>query len=596
VSPSRSYQILNLVASGGTAVLYKAIQTSLERTVAIKKLHHHLTEDENFTRRFELEAKAAASLDHDNIVKIIDFGAYGDSYHMIIEFIEGQSLREILDNWRQVPVDATHAVVLQVCLGLEHAHAKGIVHRDIKPGNIMLTRSGRVKITDFGLAKLTQGTTQHTAANSILGTPLYMSPEQAFGESVDHRSDIFSLGTLLYEMLTGIQPFRDENYMGVIQNIINRNAPHPSKYNIEIPTSVQSLLGKAMNKSREARFQNAAEFRKAIEKYLGLERLNAASESLKALLQTSGETMALTQMQPARVPKLRRVRRGFVVTLIVGLVVGAGGLGYTLAPEGVERQVRNIYSRAKNIGSSERPVKTSNLSGAQILDPMSAVGQPDSLASRPTAGDNTAAVHGPTALSDSMALTPVDTTLAQSTQVPSPTETQPAAVQNQAASPAPVEPEKPAEEPKPAPVKVAKKGWLSVKVEPWAEIYVDGRYRGDSPASRIALERGAHQLECRKPKHGTYRETVNITAGEFSTRSVVLKKLTGKIALSTIAGAEVYLDGSLIGVTPLNGPIKVDVGSHLVTVKKAGYNVWNNSISVETDQLMPLKITLSPMY
>ena len=308
MSDVKNYQILELVATGGTAVLYKAVQTSLDRVVAVKKLHHHLTTDENFTRRFILEAKAAASLDHENIVKIIDFGVEDGTYMMVMEFIEGESFRDILDKWKQLPANFALAVCHQVCMGLEHAHAKGIIHRDIKPGNVMLTRMGRVKITDFGLAKLAQEQTQHTAANSILGTPLYMSPEQAFGESVDQRSDLFSLGTMLYESLTGCQPFYGENYMGVIQNIIHQNAPNPARFGVDLPSGVEAILLRAMHKNRDNRFQSAREFRQAIEKHMGLEALKDATENLRSLLAADGATMVLPKTERARNQK-KRLRR-----------------------------------------------------------------------------------------------------------------------------------------------------------------------------------------------------------------------------------------------------------------------------------------------
>jgi len=302
---AKKFQIMELVATGGTAVLYRAVQTSLDRVVAVKKLHHHLTTDENFTRRFILEAKAAASLDHENIVKIIDFGVEDGTYMMVMEFIEGESLREILDKWKQLPANLTFALVHQICMGLEHAHAKGIVHRDIKPGNIMVTRAGRAKITDFGLAKLAQSQVQQTAANSILGTPLYMSPEQAFGESVDQRSDLFSLGTVLYECLTGHQPFNGESYMGVIQNIIHQNAPHPSKFGVELPPACEGIVLKSMHKNRENRFQSARDFRIAIEKFLGLDALREANETLKSLLVTDGATVVLPKTERVRIRRRR---------------------------------------------------------------------------------------------------------------------------------------------------------------------------------------------------------------------------------------------------------------------------------------------------
>jgi len=600
VSELNKYQILNLVAKGGTAVLYRAVQTSLDRVVAVKKLHQHLTEDENFTRRFILEAKAAASLDHENIVKIIDFGTDDDGYHMVMEFIEGESFRGILDKWKQLPPDIALAVAYRVCQGLEHAHAKGIVHRDIKPGNVMLTRNGRIKITDFGLAKLTQQTTQHTAANSILGTPLYMSPEQAFGESVDQRSDLFSLGTMLYEMITGIQPFRDEHYMGVIQNIINKNAPHPSKFDVEMPVDVQSILSKSMNKSREARFQSAGQFKKAIEKVLGLRILKESQESLRQLLNTDGETLILPRTLVSQ-KRRRRIRRGFVTALVTTMVFGAAGMGYTLAPERVHDEAQNVVSWFENAIESRtqtRPeMNASNTMGA--ADAYLSTLVPDSTSANPS-GDHssvisdTAAVVPPPAGAEvaatqaALATTKPDSTPVKTTPIYPPTVAVP---------PTPTQPvQTPEPEPVEKPVQV-RKGWLSITATPSVDVYIDGMYRGDaSPGLQVELTSGRHRLECEKPGHVKYEETVHITAGEFSTRRILLKKLQGRLNISTMAGAEVYVDGKLIGVTPLRKALELDAGTHQVTVKKAGFNVWSNQITVNGDETLPLSIILSPLY
>ncbi|MDH3217659.1 MAG: protein kinase [Candidatus Krumholzibacteria bacterium] len=594
MSDGKQYQILKLVAKGGTAVLYSAIQTSLDRVVAIKKLHSHLTEDENFTRRFVLEAKAAASLDHENIVKIIDFGTEAGSYHMVMEFIEGESLRGILDKWKQLPVDVALAVVYQVCQGLEHAHAKGIVHRDIKPGNIMLTRTGKVKITDFGLAKLTQNTTQHTAANSILGTPLYMSPEQAFGETVDHRSDLFSLGTTLYETLTGIQPFRDEHYMGVIQKIINRNAPHPSKFSVEIPVSVQSLLGKAMNKSREARFQSAGDFKQTIERYLGLNQLKEASESLKHLLSTDGATVVLPRTAVDRQRK-RSLRRGFVVALAITTLLGAAGLAYSLGPQAVLKQVEGLVAWFGKSASFMGQGQMSGFSGA---------GSDAYLSS--TLLDSTASTSSDSAgvATDSIGanykLNPKQATRADSAKsntIQPGQKDPPVTAVEHVVEPSTANTDTPKTEKTRTTVKAVRKGWISVDADPWAEVYIDGQYRGDTPpALRVELVHGPHSIECRNPAFTAYHETIHITAGELSTRNIVLTKLTGHIRVSTTAGAEIYVDGVLVGVTPLTKAIELEAGTHQVTVRKVGYHVWDNQIAVDADQTMPLDITLSPLY
>ena len=497
MAEDKNYQIIKLVASGGTAVLYKAIQTSLDRVVAVKKLHSHLTEDENFTRRFILEAKAAASLDHDNIVKIIVFGTEDNEYHMIMEFIEGDSFRAILDRWKQVPVDVALAVIHQVCQGLDHAHAQGIVHRDIKPGNIMLTLSGKVKITDFGLAKLTQSATQHTAANSILGTPLYMSPEQAYGESVDHRSDLFSLGTMFYEMITGVQPFHDESYMAVIQNIVNKNAPHPSRFNIEVPQSVQSLISKAMNKARQARFQSATDFKNAIEKYLGLDQLSAANDSLKHLLDTDGATVMLPKTVHRRTQK-SRLRRGLIAAVAAATLFGAAGVGYTLAPQSIQRQMQNLVSRVVGGHPRQNPPRFSatnagDMGGSYlpgvILDKMVA----SILDSSATTGDSTAAT-GDGGLPQHPAGQPQNATVRPDPIASSGTTTSSTDPRENTLTP------EAETRPKPS----ARKGWILIKVDPWASIYIDGQYRGDaSPTLRLQLKRGPHSLECRSSKYST---------------------------------------------------------------------------------------------
>jgi tRNA A-37 threonylcarbamoyl transferase component Bud32 len=577
VAEGKNYQTIDLVATGGTAVLYRAVQTSLDRVVAVKKLHHHLTTDENFTRRFALEAKAAASLDHENIVKIIDFGVEDGTYMMVMEFIDGESLKEVLEKWRQVPANLALALVHQICMGLEHAHAKGIVHRDIKPGNIMLTRAGKVKITDFGLAKLSQSQVQHTAANSILGTPLYMSPEQAFGESVDHRSDLFSLGTVLYECLTGRQPFEDESYMAVIQNIIHHAAPNPSQFGVDIPDAIGTIVVKAMNKNRDARFQSARQFRLAIEKHLGLDALKQATDDLKSLLSTDGETMVLPPTERAR-KRSRRVKLALAGTVTLAVMSGAA-VGFLAAPESVRARIEKVYAW---IGADEPAPPRGRLAVAGTQSGFERVVFPEETAS--TREEPPSAATADTVATPDSTATDSSRTDAPATSVSAPSA--PAPAQSTATVDAVPEP----------PARIRRTGWLSITSDPAAEVFVDERYLGATPLMSIELTGGSHTLECRSPKHESYREVLQIKPGELSSRSIVLQKLLGRITLSTIAGAEVHVDGVLIGVTPLQAPIELAAGRHQLTVKKAGYHVWNNTVTLDAKQLLPLNITLSPIY
>jgi serine/threonine protein kinase len=585
LSEGKNIQIIETIASGGTAVLYKAVQTSLDRAVAVKKLHPHLTSDPNFTRRFILEAKAAASLDHENIVHVIDFGVEDESYQIVMEYVEGESLKQVMEKWNPMPADFALAVAYQVLLGLEHAHTKGIVHRDIKPGNILLTRYGKIKITDFGLAKLTQSQTQETAADSILGTPLYMSPEQAFGESVDCRSDLFSLGTMLYEMLTGRQPFADENYMGVIQNIINKSVPSPKRFDCDLPPEVEMILSRALSKNRDARFQTATEFRLAIEEFLGATSLKELQEDLKSLLIPNGATIALRTSSLTKPNKNESSKKSFAVAAIFGAVLASLAVAF-FVPD-VKDKIRNLGGTFPN----DRYVDADPMMGSQAgfeypsgsiaVERFQMADFVDSLFEKPdTSGVPAADASSETNLAQNESVKMESTGEAVGTPAADTT----ASIRSI---------EKTEQVAKP----IVRKGWLSITAWPSAEIHIDGRYVGDTPPTKsIELTSGFHKLECRNPMHEPYIEEINIINGELSQRNINLKKLRGQISLAATEGAEFYVDGSLIGITPIMEPITVDAGKHHLILKKAGYNTWSSEIEIQAKNVLPLKIVLSPKY
>ena len=609
MSETPSFNIIQTVATGGTAVLFKAVQVSLDRVVAVKRLHPHLTQDENFTRRFVLEAKAAASLDHENIVRVIDFGVEGSSYQMVMEFVEGESLKEVLERWRPIRPDFALALAHQILRGLEHAHSKGIVHRDIKPGNVMLTKGGVAKITDFGLAKLTQGNTVQTAADSILGTPLYMSPEQAFGESVDQRSDLFSLGTMLYELLTGRQPFASENYMGVIQNIIHGRVPSVKSINPQVAPAVDAMVMKALAKNREERFQSARKFREAIEAVLGLEGLSVATRRLPSLLEHDTHTRVLPRTKPtkgatsaawsSKSAARHGSHGGLWVTMIVVAVVMGGAGWWFFWPRGQSTGASNL-DPAPDVQQATvaegaldfiaTPLSTPDSASVSTTDTsVAATSAPESTLARAAA--TSAEPAGPSAPpampwraepSSKPANDPGASDKVQTTAPP--------------AEAAPAEAVK--TEPKSEPVEKPKRdGYLTLEVEPLAQVYVNGTYRGDaSPTLRLTLPAGSQTIECRYPKHEPYTETLRIVAGEASRRTIILKKLKGVISLATQEGAEFFIDGEFAGTTPIRHPIEVPAGSHTLMIKKLNYFTWTSEVVIEANETLPLRITLSPRY
>lgn len=251
------YRIVEMIGAGGMGVVYEAVDTRLDRTVALKFLPPHLLCDATARARFEQEARSASALNHPNITTIYEIDEDEGRCFIAMEFIEGQSLGQVLKD-RVLTMDEVLDIALQIGQGLDAAHKKDVVHRDIKPDNIMVTDDNRVKIMDFGLAKL-RGATRVTKTATAVGTLQYMSPEQAQGRDTDRRSDIFSLGAVLYEMVTGRKAFRGDNEAAVINAILNTEPEPLARYKRDVPDGLQRIADKALAKDREERYQHADE-------------------------------------------------------------------------------------------------------------------------------------------------------------------------------------------------------------------------------------------------------------------------------------------------------------------------------------------------
>ncbi len=265
------YELQALLGVGGMGEVYRAFDTRLNRTVAIKVLRPGLASDTRFRERFEREARAVASLNHPNICGVYDVGEDSAATYLVMEFLEGQTLDRYLQSHALQAADVI-AMGLQIAAGIEAAHAKGIVHRDIKPGNVFVTADGTIKITDFGLATVASrtepaGSIAETAAGNLtlpgssVGTAAYMSPEQARGEPVDARTDIFALGTVLYEMATGCPAFRGATLAIVFDAVLNHMPPPASSLAPRLPASLSNIIARALDKNRDRRYQRIADVR-----------------------------------------------------------------------------------------------------------------------------------------------------------------------------------------------------------------------------------------------------------------------------------------------------------------------------------------------
>ena len=263
VSLSDKYEVLEEIGRGGMAVVYKARQLSLNRLVALKVVHQNLVHDKEFLSRFHREAQLGASLDHPNIVTIHDTGREGMVHYVAMEYLEGQNLQEIIRSNGGLDVEEALGYVVPIADALDYAHKREIIHRDIKSSNIFITHTGRPVLMDFGIAHAASQT-RLTIPSSILGTPEYMSPEQAEGDQVDHRTDVYSLGVVMYEALTGRLPFQGDNPLSIISHVKQTAPPSPSLVNKKIPNWLENILLRTLAKKPESRVQTAGHFAELI--------------------------------------------------------------------------------------------------------------------------------------------------------------------------------------------------------------------------------------------------------------------------------------------------------------------------------------------
>jgi serine/threonine-protein kinase len=257
------YRVISRVGSGGMADVYCAEDTQLGRRVAVKLLHERFAQDEEFVERFRREASSAASLSHANIVNVYDRGEWGDTYYIAMEYLDGRSLDSIVREEAPLPPERAIEITEQVLRASRFAHSRGVVHRDLKPHNVIMDAEGRIKVTDFGIARA--GASEITQTGSIMGTARYLSPEQAQGHTVGARSDLYAVGIMLYELLTGTVPFEGESVVAIALRHLSEPPRPPSTFVPSISPNLDAIVMRALEKDPERRFADADEFLAALE-------------------------------------------------------------------------------------------------------------------------------------------------------------------------------------------------------------------------------------------------------------------------------------------------------------------------------------------
>jgi serine/threonine protein kinase len=484
------YEILDEIAEGAMGVVYKARDPLIDRVVAIKTVTIGLSnaETEAFERRFFREAKSAGRLNHPNVVTIHDVGKTEDIAYIAMEFLDGQSLREILDSGVVLPPQRIADIAAEIAEGLAFAHRNQVVHRDVKPANIMVLASGAVKITDFGIALLPTGT--RTLAGNVFGSPRYTSPEQVMGRPVDGRSDIFSLGAVVYEMLTGKAPFAGDDLNGILKAVLSEPTPPPTGHNPKLPRAFDHIVGKALAKDPNDRYQDADEMANDLRHFDSIEFKTPAPAPLPALehpthpIPSSATELASAADEEQSLPSIETVlyasepwwrqRRTMIAAASAAVMLGVVAIV----------AMRDSPAPASTASESPRPATAAAIAPATTTMPAPAAAAPPApLVPRmvaATASVPPQVIKEPDAPVKAATPAPADATAAQL-----------------AAAPA-------------APKPTAR---ITFAVTPWGEIYVDGRKRGISPPMQeLRVAPGKHVVEIRNSTFAPHRETVDVAA------------------------------------------------------------------------------------
>jgi serine/threonine-protein kinase len=353
------YELEALVGTGGMSSVYRAHDRLLDRKVALKILHAHYSDDPEYVERFRREARAVATLSHPNVVTVIDRGEQDGREFIVFEYVDGDNLKRLIERPEALSVERALELAIQVARGLAVAHREGLVHRDVKPQNVLLNGDGQAKVTDFGIARALDVQRGVTQTGTVLGTSDYIAPEQAQGRRAEEQSDVYSLGVVLYELLTKQVPFPGENFVAVAMRHINEPPPSVRDRRADVPPRVDAAIRRAMAKEPADRFASMAEFGRELEACLAELRAGAADEGTQVLR---------PQSPPARRRRRRRMSPWPVVLAVSGVLVIGVAVYVLIHGPGINRLERHVpgHSSGNAATSTKTPVE---LKAIRAYDP-----------------------------------------------------------------------------------------------------------------------------------------------------------------------------------------------------------------------------------
>jgi predicted Ser/Thr protein kinase len=561
------YTGIRELTKGGMGKVHRATQVSLNRTVVIKEMSAVHAGDPALQKRFENEAKSAASLDHDNIIRVYDYGQDRGTFYIVMEYVDGPDFDELLHT-AGFPREIGLMIAQQALKGLHYSHQHGIIHRDFKPANILVSKSGRVKVADFGLAFAQSSSSRLTETNMMVGTPHYLSPEQANGSGTrEPGMDIWASGVLLYRVIAGRHPFDADNMAGLVVKILQSAPTALSELAPELPAGLLLAIMRCLEKDPASRLPSLEPLIGALTEYFYSRGVKDPVEEIAKYCATRRPAAVpivnqprppddVGQRQPEAPVSAKPRNRTFAYSLIVLAVVAAIGA----------------------IALLRRPADTTPVPTAPVVKSTAAVNAKRT--------DSAASVSPPSP-GASLAAAPV----AQGEDA----RAQPARAQSRVenAVPGARAPVPPMQE---TPVR-PDSGMLKAGVSPaTAQVFVDDKIlTNDEFRHGKKLPAGNHTIEFRAPGYDSYREDFVIIAGSDRTISVALVQrhdATAELEISSYPSAEVYLNGTLLGKTPFPRPLVIPAGRHTVRLRCEGYQDQVHQVIAQPGQLKRVKAKL----
>ena len=534
------YEINSEIHRGPVTTVYDANHLALGRRVILKVLNTQWSEEKDLIDRFRREAKICARLDHPNIVKIFDFSASDDSIFISMEYIEGLTLEMFIQKNKIFDFSELINITSQILSGLSYAHNQGVTHRDIKPSNIMISEEGQVKITDFGLAAVSD-LPGITGQDQAVGSPAYMSPEQALGKDLDQRSDLFSLGVSLYKACAKKPPFETDNIGTTIQNILTKDVENLSTISSAIPKWFSDLIDTLLAKNREDRPESA-------ETVLNIIKVNFnsdESEQSRFRLKTppSGNVRQYSGSLLKYLNSKIRTRFIFLVVPVILL------LSYLILQQFDDiRSDRTMGQKNPTIlrNTVVQDTNLSNTSDKNIEDNYDGKNNSNQLIDASPVLTNRITISSESKSDTSASIPRIE------------------------------------------------KSQVFVIARPWAAVYIDNVYHEDTPLSRpISLEPGAHFIELKNPNYKTFSKHYEFRSAQSETLYVEMKINVGFLNIRVLPWAKIYIDGQYHETSPIEDPITVAAGEHIVTLTNPNYTTIKDTIQVVSGITLDKKFNFS---